>query len=283
MSFLEKEFIIITEIFPPSFHIEKSIEPIISVNQKIRDTIQRTKKIIRFTDAILVSDVRDEKRVKLSTIYTSEIIQKELGIPVYPVINARDSNKVQTRTQILTSLALSLKGVMLVWGDRYKAGIKNVYDYRTLSEMIHECRELISRSGMDFAILAPVNLSLLNSDKGVNLAQERLKKGADLLLSQPPTTDEKTLRMYDNILMKYDLKKKVLLNVFPFRDTEDVKICRERFGWQISEEIERITSKGENEILRYLKGMIEKIRLFGYKGVYVSTRGRPEIARFILE
>ena len=80
------------------------------------------------------------------------------------------------------------------------------------------------------------------------------------------------------------LRKNVLLNVFPFRDKEDIEACRARFGWKISDVADRLAAEGgEARLIKESKKVVEKMRESGLPGVYVSTRGKPELARFILD
>ena len=79
------------------------------------------------------------------------------------------------------------------------------------------------------------------------------------------------------------MRKKVLLNAFPFRNKEDVDACRAKFGWNIPAVVDKLAGEGEARLLKESKLVVEKLRENGLPGVYVSTRGRPELARFILE
>jgi len=280
-------FTTIVEVFPPNFSAETAKEPLIGLRQKTQDIISRVRKVENLTDCFVVADMKDLGRLKLSSIYTAAMLKQELDTDVIPVIAVRDSNRSAVRTLFLTALSYGLDSVMLVWGDKYGdgEGSANVYDYPSLSEAIREMRALADRANVSATILAPVNVAALETTKGASIASSRLESGADCLLAQPPTSDTSvTLPEHLRLLDAKGLKSSVLLNVFPFRDKEDIDACRARFGWKIPEVADKLaTEGGEARLIRESRMVVEKMRENGLPGVYVSTRGRPELARFILD
>ncbi|MCS4540258.1 MAG: methylenetetrahydrofolate reductase [Thaumarchaeota archaeon] len=279
-------FISIIEIFPPNFSADDSKEPLIGLAQKTRDLVARVKSVENLADAILVADVKDLSRLKLSSVFAAAILRRELGVEAIPVITARDLNRAALKTMYLTALSYGLDSVMLVWGDRYNGhdGVKNVYDYRSLSEAIRDARRLSERADLNANLLAPVDLSTLDSRQGLSVATSRLSSGADGLLAQPPTSDlSHTLQKHSETLLAHKLDSGVLLNIFPFRSKEDIDACRARFGWNIPKEMDMIAQEGEARLLKEGKLIVERIREQKLSGVFVSTRGRPELARFILD
>jgi 5,10-methylenetetrahydrofolate reductase len=279
-------FTTIIEVFPPNFSAQAAKEPLIGIRPKMRDMVARVKKIENLADAIMVADMKDTSRLELASVYTSAVLRDELGIEVIPVIPARDMNRKATRTMFLTALSLGLESVALVWGDRYADtdGSKNVYDFRSLSEVIAEMRTLADRADVSATILSPVDISSLRTPRGLRLARTRVESGADVLLAQPPTADlAQTLEEHLNTLEECKLTKRVMPNVFPFRDVDDVRACRARFGWKLPAGLDEIAMQGERRLLKEARGVVEALRERGVPGVYVSTRGKPELAKFILD
>jgi 5,10-methylenetetrahydrofolate reductase len=280
-------FTTVVEIFPPNFSSETAKEPLLGLRQKTQDIVARVKKVENLADCVLVADMKDLGRLKLSSIYTAAMLKRELDTEVIPVIAARDSNRSAVRTLFLSALSYGMDSVMLVWGDKYNEGegSSNVYDYPSLSVVIKEMRELADRANVRATILAPINLATLGTKKGDEMALSRVRSGADCLLAQPPTSDiSQTLPEQVKKLEQKDLKRRVLLNVFPFRDKEDIDACRKRFGWNIPSSLDRMAEEGgEARLLRESRSVVEKMRTDRLPGVYVSTRGRPELARFILD
>ncbi len=205
---------------------------------------------------------------------------------VIPVIPTRDMNRKAIRTMFLTCLSLGLESISLVWGDRYKDGdgSKNVYDFRSLAETIAEARAIAERADVNATVFAPVDITALRGPRGLKIAEARLKAGADVLLAQPPTSDlSLTLDRHIAELRKNGLEKRVLHNIFPFRNREDVEACRERFGWNLPPELDKIALDGERRLLKEARAVADALRERGLPGVYVSTRGKPELARYILD
>jgi 5,10-methylenetetrahydrofolate reductase len=280
-------FTTMVEIFPPNFSAETAKEPLLGLRQKTQDIVARMKKVENLADCILVADMKDVGRLKLSSVYTAAMLKQELDIEVIPVIGARDANRSAVRTLFLSALSYGLDSVMLVWGDKYAEGdgSSNVYDYPSLSAVIREMRDLADRANVKATILAPVNVAALGTKKGDEIASSRIKSGADCLLAQPPTTDAaETLPRHEKALEEKSLKKHVLLNVFPFTSKEDIDSCRKRFGWDISEALDRMAVEGgEARLLKESRSVVDRMRDDRLPGVYVSTRGKPELARFILD
>jgi 5,10-methylenetetrahydrofolate reductase len=280
-------FTTMVEIFPPNFNAEMAKEPLLGLRQKTQDIVARMKKVENLADCILVADMKDVGRLKLSSVYTAAMLKQELDIEVIPVIGARDANRSAVRTLFLSALSYGLDSVMLVWGDKYGEGdgSSNVYDYPSLSAVVKEMRELADRANVKATILAPVNVAALGTKKGDEIASSRIKSGADCLLAQPPTTDvAETLPRHEKALEEKKLKDHVLLNVFPFTGKEDIDACRKRFGWDISAALDRMAlDGGEARLLKESRSVVEKMRDDHLPGVYVSTRGKPELARFILD
>ncbi len=265
------------EIFPPNFSAEAAKEPLLGLRQKTQDILSRVRKVENLTDCFVVADMKDLGRLKLSSIYTAAVLKQELDTEVIPVIAVRDMNRSGVRTLFLTALSYGLDSVMLVWGDKYSdgEGSVNVYDYPSLSEAIKEMRALAERANVSATILAPVNVATLDTKRGASIASSRIDSGADCLLAQPPH-----LRLLDG----KGLRPNVLLTVFPFRDKEDIEACRARFGWKIPEVADRLAEEGgEARLIKESRMVVEKMRENRLPGVYVSTRGKPELARFILD
>ena len=278
-------FLSIVEVFPPSFGGAEK-EPVLGLRQKTRDFVERVRRIQPYADVVLVADVKDASRAKFSPVHAAALLRDETGVDAVPVVTARDSNRQAVTSSIVTALSLGLRGVMLVWGDRYgeEEGVRNVYDFGSLSEVVAHARGLADRAGGKCRIFAPVNIAKLGGDRGVELAKSRIREGADYLLAQPPTVDAgPTLRSHEKILSKLGLKDRVIPNVFPFRDPADIEYCRKRFGWSIPPRMDEIAKGGEAELLKEAKKAAAGLAESGFSGVYVSTRGRPELARFILD
>lgn len=278
-------FTSIVEVFPPVFSVSEDLEPIIGLRQKTRDFVERVRRIQHLADSFLLADVKDATRMKLPTVLSASILRDGAGVDAIPVITARDSNRSAVVSSILSAYSLGLSSIMLVWGDRYEGnGIKNVYNFHTLADLIRLASHLSERCGSKCRILAPVDLKGLGTRRGLSLARERLAAGAETLLAQPPTTDSvSTLAKHVALIKRAGLEGRVMLNVFPFRNRQDVENCRTKFGWDLPARLDTIARGGESALLSEAKRVAEAAERRGMPGVYVTTRGRPEVARFILD
>ena len=277
-------FATIVEVFPPSFEADAKREPLLGLDQKTRNFVSRVRKVQELADAFLVADPMDFGRLKLSSVYSAAVLKRELGVEAVPVITARDANRVAARDTFLTALACGLDTVFVAWGDRYAGEeARNVYDFASLGEMMKEFKELSARANVQASLLAPVDISSLSTERGLKLAKSRLEGGASFFLAQPPTSEATLVLKHERALALQGLKEKVLLNVFPFRSRADIEYCRSRFGWEIPRKLEEIAAKGEASLLKEARRVVEEIRKERLPGVYVSTRGRPELARYVLE
>ena len=278
-------FTSIVEVYPPVFHAAEDMEPTMGLRQKTRDFVERVRRIELLADSFLLADVKDAARLKLPTVLAASILRDRTGVDAIPVITARDSNRQAVVSSLLSAYSLGLSSVMLVWGDRYGDGEpKNVYDFRSLADLVRLARRLAGRCGIKCRLLAPVDLPALGTERGLRLARERLTAGADMLLAQPPTTDSvSALPRHSRLIRRAGLGGRVLLNVFPFRDREDIETCRAKFGWELPRRLDVLAGGGERSLLSEARRVSEAVERSGLPGIYVTTRGKPEVARFILD
>jgi 5,10-methylenetetrahydrofolate reductase len=277
-------FFRVVEVFPPLFPISGDRKPI-DLEEAIDRFVKSVRNVREYSDLVLVANVKNPAYLKLSTIQAASLLQDRAGVEAAPSIVVRDANRLQLMSSVLTSIASGLRTLVLVWGDRYPSsvGATNVRDYRSLSEVIEEAARITRRAKINTRLLAPVDVPKLTTKGGVKLARSRLKGGADLLLAQPPTTDPgPTFDEHLSLLESTDLKDRVLLNVFPFRSTQDVQYCEKYFGWKLPSSLYEAASRGEASLLDEAKKVALRLRKEGLPGVYVATRGKPEVARKIL-
>jgi hypothetical protein len=236
-------------------------------------------------DVFLVANIKDPERLKLSTVEASFMLKERLGVDAAPVIVARDMNRLQFLSTVFTGFWLKLGSMMIVWGDDYQPSVHvtNTRDFATLGDAIAQASQIRRRVRSSTLLFAPVDINGLRTSKGVALAKQRLRAGADYLLAQPPTTDSgRTFDNHTSLLGASGLKDRVLLNVFPFRDQEDVRKCERYFGWTLPRSLYEIAAGGETALISEEKRIIERLRAERFPGVYVTTRGAPEVARRLL-
>jgi 5,10-methylenetetrahydrofolate reductase len=277
-------FLRVVEVFPPRFPDIGRKDPI-DLRKEIGSFVREVRSVKAYSDLFLVADLKKLGYLKLSTAKAASLLQ-EAGLDAAPTIVARDRNKPEMLSSILTAIATGVSGIFLVWGDRYpaEAGVTNVRDFDSLSEVISAAYDVTERAGKKLRIFAPVDLEHLRTSRGVHLAEARLKAGASLLLAQPPTGEAEEI--FDNhldILEAVGLKDKVLMNVFPFRSNEDVERMEELFGWRLPWVLHRKAAKGgEKALIDEARHVVSRARRKSLPGIYVATRGSPQLARKIL-
>ena len=278
-------FLRVVEVLPPLFPNPVGRDEAVSVAEALKRFTQEVRAIRRYADLVLVANVKREDVLKIDAAQAALLLRREHGIDAAPVVVIRDLNRSQFLSTMLTIVATGLKSAMVAWGDDYRPDAKssNVRDFPDLSAAIREASEIASRVNPDFLILAPVDVEDLSTVGGAKRARKRLAAGADLLLAQPPTTDDgETFERHLGLLRKRGVDRRTLLSVFHFKGTEDVKHYEDLFGWKLPRRVHEASSAGEEALTKLERRVIERIRSEGLPGVCLSTRGSPLIARPLL-
>ncbi|MDA4127210.1 MAG: methylenetetrahydrofolate reductase [Thaumarchaeota archaeon] len=271
----------VVEVFPPLFPISPKEHGSIGLEEKTERFVEGVRSIRELADVFLVASVKNPQLLKLSTIEAARLLRDRLRVEAAPVIVVRDMNRLQFLSSVLTGISLDFEWMMIAWGDNYSvsAGASNVRDFSSLSEAIREAGSIRSRARASTRFFAPVDMDLLGQEKGDALAKSRLRAGADYLLAQPPSFDSETLDRHVSRLEKSGIKDKVLLNVFPFKDSKDLDYCQRYFGWKFPKHFRELAASGEPALFEEERNVVRRLRKEGFPGLYVSTRGNPSIAR----
>ncbi len=277
---LQMAFFRLVEVFPPMF--QRGTKEEVDIRELLADLVYDVKKVRKYIDLVLVSNVKNPQMVKLSSIEVAAELEEKAKVRAAPVIVARDMNRQQMVTTLATTYTLGLETVMLAWGDRYTEGSpRNAYDYPSLAALISEARDLGEEMGVQARILAPVDLRALGTQK--EHSWDRLRAGAAMLLAQPPTTDAtETYRRHLKAIDDAGLRDRVLLNIFPFKDRADAESVEARFGWALGEEAKKEAAEGEKVVLGQARAVANKMKRDGLRGAYLAARGNPGLAREIL-
>jgi 5,10-methylenetetrahydrofolate reductase len=275
-------FLKVVEVLQPLYAFDQG-RPL-QLQDRIDEFVAGVREVRQYCDVVLVGDNKSPGLLKFSSLESAAMLESEAGVKAAPVVVARDSNRTQILSSVLTAYGLGLRNLMLAWGDRYpRPGPKNVYDFQNLSAAISEARGMAKRAGLEVRLFAPVDLRSLRTPRGIRVASSRLAAGADLLLAQPPTTDAgRELEAHARLLTSAGLKDRVLLGAFPFRSEEDVEQCEEFFGWSLPRGVHRLAGSGREALTAEARRVVGEIRRRGSTGVYVSTRGDPAIASELL-
>jgi 5,10-methylenetetrahydrofolate reductase len=277
-------FVCVVELFPPLFPYSQRKESQIDFEQGIRRFIDQARSVGGIADIILIADVKDPNLLKLSAVEAAVLLKERAGIDAAPVLVLRDSNRKTFLSSVLTCFSLELGHLMFAWGDDYlpRSGSSNVRDFTSLAQSIGEAAQLRRRARMRTKFLAPVNVERLSSKGEGARARDRLRAGAEYLLAQPPTTDLKTLERHGTLLRETKLWDRVLLNVFPFKDSEDVRECEAYFGWRLPKSLRDTAEKGHRALFEAEREVVGALRDQRFAGIYLNTRGTPGLAKQLL-
>jgi 5,10-methylenetetrahydrofolate reductase len=273
-------FLRVVEILPPLYDASGGRRDRLATGAAMERFGEEARSIRDFADIILVANVKDLKRVKFDSVHAAVTLQDDYNLSAAPVIVVRDLNRPQFLSTVLTAISLGVNSMMIAWGDDYpeSSHVSNVRDFADLAGAIREASRIRSRARSSARFFAPVDLEGLQNPKGVALARERLRAGADFLLAQPPTTDDgETFDRHDSLLEKSGLKEKVLPNVFHFKDDADIRYYERMFGWRLPSELHQ-AANGEGRLAELERRVVRRLRASGYSGVYLSTRGNPSVA-----
>jgi 5,10-methylenetetrahydrofolate reductase len=278
-------FLRVVEVLPPLFRVSRKSEDHIALDAKMERFTAEVRGIRNFADVVLIANVKDQSFLKVDTVHAAAMLQDFLRVKAAPVIVARDHNRPQFLSTVLTAISIGLESLMIAWGDDYtdtEAG-SNVRNFSTLAEALREASLIRSRARAPTKFFAPVDLRSLSCPKGIAMAKERLRAGADVLLAQPPTTDSgNEFERHRSLVEKSGLMGKVMLNVFPFRDEEDATKYEKMFGWRLPKTLHEAASKGRASLQSIERDVVRRSVEEGFPGIYLSTRGEPSLAGRLL-
>lgn len=274
-------FLRVVEVLPPRFR--RSRADLATAATKMEEFTAQVSAVRGSADVFLVANAKDQSMLKIDAVHAAAELQRELGVAAAPVLVVRDQNRPQLLSSVLTALSAGLDSVMVAWGDEYPDGdASNVRDFRTLAGAIAEAAKLRGMMRSKSRIFAPVNIEGLSGPKGASLAQSRIAAGADLLLAQPPTTDAEAFERHLALLDGTGLRGRVLLNVFPFKGSNDMARYESLFGWKLPKSLHDAARGGEGRLLELERAVVRRIRREKLPGVYLSTRGEVGLAKKIL-
>jgi 5,10-methylenetetrahydrofolate reductase len=273
-------FLKVVEVLPPPRGQSR-----IEGARTLAQLAEEVRKIRTVTDVLLVADLKGRAPERVDPVSAATYLKKNAEVDAAPVIVIRGLSRSEFRSAVLTSLRAGLNWAMIAWGDDLPEGqgSSNLRGYPDLASAIREAASIRASVRSKVRFFAPVNVQGLRHASGVAMAKQRLKAGADLLLSQPPTTDSQSV-FDDHLSLITDsmIRGRVLLNVFHFRSYRDAGRYEALFGWELPSGLQATARKGQRALIEAEKGVVRRARKEGLAGVYVSTRGIPQVAGTLL-
>jgi len=276
-------FIRAVEIFPPLFpRLAKGKHT--RLEQSIEGFIYQARSVRGYADIILVADIKNPKLLEIMPMDAVAMLREKARLDAAPVLVVGGMQRRRFLSTVLTGLSLGLGNIMFAWGDDHnvRAASHAGPEFASLAQAIRRAALLRERAEASTEFLAPVNVERLAFPGEVARAKGRLRAGATHLLAQPPTADVETLGRHAQLLRDAGLEGRVLLNVFPFRGSRDVRECEAYFGWRLPKSLHAIAEKGASALFEAESDVVKALRRRGFPGVYLNTRGVPAVAERFL-
>jgi 5,10-methylenetetrahydrofolate reductase len=288
----EANFARIVEVFPPGFPRPSKVKngtrkyDLAMRFDQLAESIARVESI---ADAFSIPELRDDQRVHLNSVGVASELKRRTGDDIIPTLTLRDSNIQNLLGSISFAIFSGLENLLLVRGDPFASGnggSKNVYDFTKVSSLVSTVRSLEASISSDHSIciLTPINLFRSDDPKYIETLKEREKAGVDVFLAEQMFEDLEAYLLRVRALRRSGISKPIIHSLFPLKNYEDAIYCEQKFGWKIPPgELEHLRVSGPGYGLemarkRY-RWLVENKHLV--EGVSISTRGNPEVARFV--
>jgi 5,10-methylenetetrahydrofolate reductase len=288
------QFIRIIEIFPPVLPSPEETKKVqkFDLNLRFERILQGILRTEPLADAFSLPELKDGNRIHLNSVGIATEIKRRTGIAVIPTVTLRDSNKHNLLGTISFALFEGIENILIVRGDPYtnekSKDPKNVYDISKVSNLISTARNIETHvsNGKGLCILSPINLAKSNDVSYLKTIQERELSGVDIFLAEQMFDEIESYLGRIERVRKFGISKPIVHSIFPIKDYGDGLNLVNKFGWKISEfELENLKKEGPHYGLdmarqRY-RALLHRKDLA--QGVSISTRGNPEVARFVFK
>lgn len=288
------QFIRIIEIFAPVLPAPDEITKIqkFDLNLRFERIVQGILRTEPLADAFSLPELKDRNRIHLNSVGIATELKRRTGTTLIPTITLRDSNRHNLLGTISFALFAGIENLLIVRGDPYSNGgskePKNVYDIGKVSNLISTVRKIESYISMDLplCILSPINLAKSGDESYLKTIIERELSGVDIFLAEQMFEDIESYLARIEVVRKFGISRPIVHSIFPIKDYEDGINLVQKFGWNISEfELANLKREGP----KYGIGMArQRYRALLHRrdlaqGVSISTRGNPEVARFVFK
>ncbi len=208
----------------------------VEINPPKGSNISRILEMARFfkENGVDVVNIPDGPRAsaRVSPLAVAYMIQKEIGIEAISHYTCRDKSLIGMQSDLLGADVLGIRNLLIITGDPPKLGAypdsTGVFDVDSIGliKIVSNLNIGLDLAGNElksqtsFLIAAGSNPAALNFDDEVNKTIEKIKNGAELLLTQPVFDVEQFLRFYEKI-SKYNIRFLVgLLPLLSYKQAE---------------------------------------------------------------
>ena len=278
------EFLQTVELWPPGFSTDG---PPQNLERQFSWLAERVEILGRYFDAFQIADLKRPRRSYVDSVTTaSRLREKFKWAEAIPTISARDRNRKALREGVASALFSGMENLILVWGDKFlpseEGESSNVYDVEGLAGLIRLAREVQSKTEAgELSILTPIDMARLGDDSYLEIVKGREAASSNVFLAQIFLGDpEEYLRLLKR-LRREGVKSPVLHNVFPLLGYEDAVDISKRFGLSVSDSLlKELKEGGAPAGMKFATKFREALyaERKETQGVYVSSRGEPELA-----
>jgi 5,10-methylenetetrahydrofolate reductase len=285
-------FIRIVEVFPPAIPSPEGLSTQkFDLGARFNRLVQGLIRTEPFTDAFSLPELKDGNRIHLNSVGIATELKKRTGSAIIPTITLRDANKHALFGLITYAFFSGLENILFVRGDPYENtsssnNPKNVYDIGKLSNLVSLARKMESQivSENSLCILSPINLAKSNDEKYLKTVRERELSGVDIFVGEQMFENLETYLSRIETIRKYGISAPIVHSIFPLKDDEDAISLVRKFGWGISgSELARLKEGRSRYGIEMARDRYHSLLRHKdlIQGVSVSTRGNPEVARYI--
>jgi 5,10-methylenetetrahydrofolate reductase len=290
----DSNFVRIVEVFPPGFpspegnHRPAQKYDLVMRFEQLAESIARIESI---ADAFSIPELKEGSRIHLNSVGIASELKKKTGNDVIPTLTLRDSNVQNLLGTISFAMFAGLENILVVRGDPFvdenaKRSSKNVYELGKVSTFVRAIRAIESSISLEHSVclLSPINLLRSEDPKYVSTIKERERSGVDVFLAEQMFEDIDTYLGRLRAVRKAGISKPIVHSIFPLKSYADALFCEEKFGWKIpSAELSKLKMDGSVYGLemarRRYRWLLDNSPFV--EGVSISTRGNPEVARFV--
>lgn len=227
---------------------------------KLSDLVQKVLKMAGWIDSVSLPELKASEssvpRFRMNPLFAAMRLRDLTGVETIFHLTPRDYNKNAIAGLLLAAAEANVRNALVIGGDRYSHGeeralSKNVYDYRTSTDLVKAIRGLESEAELGtsrFCIVVGSDPTVVYTgdkkkmENEVAKLVERQDAGADLVQTQPVFD----MRYFDflDLLREQGVKIPVLVGILPLRGEADSMEIERRYGITIPQEVKSLLSKG---------------------------------------
>ena len=236
-------------------------------------------------DGIQIAEQGGRSRRRFGSVAAAVALKRATPtLELAPTLSSMGRSRESLEESIRSTMRAGVDNIILVWGDRPpgEPAQRTTSEVPRVSELISLARAAQSEMDVrDLCILAPINLPRLGDPKYLETVRGRERATADVFLSQPYVGEPESYLLLLDRLRSEGVRTPVLHDVFPLLSREDAVRMSQRWGFGVPRKaLEELRESGRAAGLRRARAFLEALESDSRRvdGVYISSRGEPELA-----